>query len=576
MPWIKAKKEFVAAVKQALGRKTELSYGDLEVPPNPAMGDLCLPVFSLAKEMKKPPAQVASELALALAERTGGLFASFKANGPYLNAFLNKEAFAALVMAEMASKKKKYGFAPGRGKKILVEFVSPNTNKPLHLGHLRNGFLGHSLCEILLKQSNKVVRSILYNDRGAHIMKSMLAYARYGVGDSPKKSSIKGDHFVGKYYVLFGEKAKKDPSLEEEAQKWLLRWERGDKKLMALWKKMNNWAESGFRETLERLGIYFSREERESRLYKKGKKIIFAALKKGLLFKDENGNIAARLEQWKMPDKVLLRSDGTAVYATTDIALAVSRWEKHKFDELIYVVGMEQDLHFKQLFKIFEILGFPFASRCRHLSYNWVYLPEGRMKSREGRVVDADALLDELQELALEEIRKRNDGLAREGDEARAEQIAQAALKFYLLEVDPGSDIHFNPSSAIALTGRTGPYIQYSYARISSILRKAGSKNKFTCSKLGKLEITGAEYRLFLLLGKYGSVIESGERGLNPAGVAKYLYELAKAFSDFYETEPVLKAPPAAREKRLCLISRVRDVLASGLALLGISALEEM
>lgn len=571
MPFQLAKKEFIQSLEM-LYPGGHFSGSELTNPPNSAMGDFSLPTFALAKFLKKSPGEVAMEIVSRIKPR--GLIHALEAAGPYVNVHLERNKLANAVFAEM--KKKKYGFKKAKkSKKILLEFVSPNTNKPLHLGHLRNAFLGTATSNLLEAGGEKVTKSILYNDRGIHIMKSMLAYLKFGADMDPKKEKIKGDHFVGKYYVLFENAVKSDSALEDEAKDALVRWEKGDKGLLKLWKKMNSWAEGGFEETLKRIGVEFEEFKKESALYKKGKKIVFDAFKKGIFSKDENGNIIAPLEKWNLPNKVMLRSDGTSVYATTDLALAVERFKKHRFDRLIYVVGMEQDLHFRQLFKIFELLKFPFASRVEHLSYNWVFLPEGRMKSREGKVVEADALLDGLHELAANEIKSRNDQLKDKETDKRAEIISQAALKFYLLQVDPKSDIHFNPSAALALSGRTGPYIQYSYARITSLLRKAGKSARGSSQK-ENITIGDIEHKIMVLLSRYGETINESGISRNPAILAKFLFELAQSFSDFYEKDPILKASKGHRQFRLALCRSVLGVIESGLGILGIKALAEM
>lgn len=575
MPFTKAREDFITAIGKVLPQKIKILDSEITIPPEATMGDLSFPVFALAKNLKKNPSEVAADILAKIKAR--GLLDRMEARGPYVNVFLNRFKFAQTVLDEIKKYKAKYGFkniARIKNKKpVILEFVSPNTNKPLHLGHLRNAFLGRSLARLLLSQGEKVICSILYNDRGINIMKSMLAYIKSGHGDTPKSKHEKGDHFVGRYYVMFGDLLKDDPSLLGEAQADLLKWEEGDKTLRALWKKMNKWAEDGFRETLERIGVSFTNIDHESALYKKGQKIVFDAFKKGIFVRDEKGNIIAPLEKFNLPNKVMLRADGTAVYATTDIALVRERWRKHRFGRLIYVVGMEQDLHFKQLFKIFELLKEPYAHLCEHLSYNWVYLPEGRMKSREGLVVDADALLDELRSLAQREIKSRYKFLPKKEVGERAEAIAQAALKYYFLEVDPKSDIHFNPAASLAFSGRTGPYIQYSFARVSSLLKKAGGRAP---KAVLPDNFSEKEYRLLLLLSKYGETLTKSSAELNPAELAKYLFELARAFSDFYESEPVLKAPANLIGFRLVLSKSAAAVLSSGLGLLGIKAPEEM
>ncbi|MEK7211673.1 MAG: arginine--tRNA ligase [Patescibacteria group bacterium] len=559
---------------------------DLASPSNPEMGDLSLPCFPLAKMLKKSPDEIAAELAKKLAgNRELQKFVSeIKARDGYLNFYFRSDVLAAMVIKEIFKKKEKYGNAPrGRGKRVMIEYVSPNSNKPLHLGHIRNALLGESLSNILETQGLKIIRASLINDRGAHICKSMLAYKLWGKDDTPDKSGMKPDHFVVKYYVMFGERAKQDPELEGEALEMLKLWEAGDKATLALWKKMNAWVYEGWKATYKTLGVKFDALDFESKIYKKGKEIIWRGEKAGVFVRDEKGNYIAKFNG--LPDKVVLRADGTAVYATADLYLAGERFKKYHLDRLIYVVGAEQDLHFRQLFEIFKQLKFPWAGKVHHLNYSLILLPEGRLKSREGVKVDADEIVEKLSEISAEEIKNRYEALlpSREIDR-RAKIIALAALKFYVLNVGPAAAIHFNPKEALSFTGKTGPYLQYVYARISSVLKKVplrGMSRRDT-SKHRSIEAnfsllnTAVDKKLIIVLGQFPEILEKAAQDLNPAEFTNYLYNLAKDFSDFYESEQILKAPAEVATARLALIRAIQIVLARGLNLLGIETLEEM
>jgi len=568
---------------------------NLTVPPNPELGDLSLPCFSPAGMLQKSPLEVAKHLAAELNKNAGlkSFIEKIAASGPYLNFYLRAEVLAGQVLEEILSryqsgsasggkKKEKYGNAGfGKNKRVMVEYVSPNSNKPLHLGHIRNALLGESISNILESQGYEVIRAALVNDRGVHICKSMLAYKLWGKNDSPEKSGIKPDHFVVKYYAMFGARAKQNPELEGEARETLKLWEAGDKATIALWKKMNAWVYAGWKSTYKTLGVKFKTLDFESKIYKKGKEVIYRGAKAGVFVRDEKENYVARFPN--LPDKVVLRADGTAVYATTDLYLAEERFKKYGLDKLIYVVGSEQDLHFRQLFEIFRQLKFSWADRVRHLNYSLILLPEGRLKSREGVKVDADELAEKLTDLAEEEIRSRYEKLLSEKEiSRRAKIVALAALKFYVLNVGPSAPIHFNPKESLAFTGKTGPYLQYVYARINSIIKKASkhrnneaSKQRNNKTNYGLLN-TAVDKKLIIALGRFPEVLAAVAADLNPAELAGYLYELSKDFSDFYESEPILKAENNLANARLALIRAVQVVLGRGLCLLGIETLEEM
>jgi len=552
---------------------------ELEIPPQPEMGDLSLPCFILAKPLKKAPAQIAAELAQAeeLFKKNFPLIERVRNVGPYLNFFVNKKLFFQQVLNPLLQNKKmNLVDQPGKGKKILLEFSSPNTNKPQHLGHLRNNFLGISLTSLFEQFGYRVIKTNLINDRGIHICKSMLAYQKWGEGKTPYSEGKKGDHFVGDYYVLFNKKVEDDPQLLTEAQKMLKQWEEGDKEVRALWKKMTQWALEGLKETYRQLGVSFDRWYFESEFYNSGKQIVEEALKKGLCYRREDGAIEIDLTADRLDKKVLLRPDGTSVYITQDIGLALLKHRQFKPDQMIYLAGSEQIYHFNVLFKILKIFGFAWANSCSHLSYGMISLPEGKMKSREGTVVDGDDLLQELIDLARKEIIARQADLPEQEIEQRAKIIAQGALKFHLLKFTPQQDIVFQPKESISFQGNTGPYLQYTYARIQSILQKAGRLPRVTeenWAELGELEEMELAKRLFVL----PQILAKAVRFYNPAQLANYLLELAQTFNTFYHQHPVLQADNDVRKNaRLLLIQAVAQTLRRGLNLLGIEVLDKM
>ncbi|MBI2483546.1 arginine--tRNA ligase, partial [Candidatus Uhrbacteria bacterium] len=455
-----------------------------ESPPDASMGDLALPCFSFAKELHQAPPAIAQRVAEQLAHHP--MVARASVVGAYVNVVLDAAVLAQRVLAAVAEAGERYGDAvQDHPQSVVLEFISPNANKPLHLGHLRNAFLGEAIARMLEASGREVHRVCLVNDRGVHIMKSMLAYHKWGAGSTPESEGVKGDHFVGNWYVVFAQQAKAErvamqlpeeqaTPLETEAAAWLRKWEAGDPDIRALWERMTNWVLAGFRESYRMMGVQFEREYRESDIYEDGRRIVADALARGVLTKDAKGNVIAPLkDHFGMDDKVVERADGTTVYATQDLALAAAKEAEFHPDASIIVTGNEQDFYFRQLFKIFEMVGIPGATTAQHRSYGMVELPEGRMKSREGTVVDADDLIGALEEMAREEIRTR--ATSAEGEVvvtdaalARARDIALAAIKFYLLLVTPESTVTFNPKESLAFTGKTGPYVQYMHARCCS------------------------------------------------------------------------------------------------------------
>jgi arginyl-tRNA synthetase len=561
-------KAILSAVKIKADEEEALNW--LEVPPQPEMGDLSFPCFRLKKHIKKDPKAIAEELKKKIKLPKGVKEA--KVAGPYLNFYFDKGTQAKTVLSDILKQDKKYGFSQAfKGKKVLVEFSAPNTNKPLHVGHVRNNSLGDAISNVYSSQGFQVTRMNLINDRGAHICKSMLAYINWGKNATPETAKKKGDHFVGDYYRLFAQKLSKKPALEQEAIALLKKWEAEDKNVRAVWRKMNGWVLDGFNETYEDFGVHFNETILESTIYRQGKEMILKAKKDGI-FTEKEGATVAELERFGLPDKVVLRADGTSLYTTQDINLAKIKFEKYGVDESIHVVGSEQNLYFRQLFKILEIMGFSWAENNHHLSYGMVYLPEGKLKSREGKVVDADNLLAQVETLAEKELKKRYKLKPTELNE-RSRKIALAAIKFFMLKVDAVKDIHFHPEESVSFEGETGPYVQYAFARAKSILKKAGKKE-------GKLDFKAfkeaKELELLSLLAKYPEVLSDCHRGLSLHKLARYLIDLSAAFNSFYHDLPVLKAEGSSKTARLALVKATAIVLRNGLKVMGISALDEM
>jgi len=565
-----------------------------EIPPKSEMGDLGFPMFGFARQFKKAPAQIAQMVA----EKLPGS----AADGPYVNIRLNRSEIARDILSELLGSANDKGGSPvGRpptlaGKRVMVEFSSPNTNKPLHLGHLRNDVLGESISRILSACGAEVHKVCIINDRGIHICKSMLAYKEQGEGKTPESEGIKSDRFVGDWYVRFSQGLKDEAeTLEREkglnkkeaearspmllrAQELLRQWEAGNSETVELWKKMNAWAIDGWKETYKRTGVSFDQYYYESQTYLLGKDEILKGLEKGFFYRQEDGAIAVDLTEEKLDKKILLRSDGTSIYITQDFGTAIKRHKDWPFDKLVYVVGSEQQYHFKVLFVLLEKLGYEWAKNLYHLSYGMVNLPEGKMKSREGTVVDADDLIDSLRDMALEEIRDKEREEALDDPEETAEKIALGALHYFLLQVSPTRDILFDPKESLSFNGNTGPYLQYMGARISSLLRKAEEKTGIAAD-LPQLELLSgdAEWELVKTLGAYNDAVANAAENMDPSLVAAYLYELAKAFSRFYHDCPILGAEePELAEARLALCQGVLVVLRNAMNLTCIPFLEAM
>ncbi len=562
--------------KRVLDIHERIPIALFETPPSSTLGDIALPCFFLAKTFKKNPVQIALDIACAIQKNPSELIERTEAKGPYVNFFLSAKLLArkTLVFADPLR-----GLKQRQNKRsIVLEYVSPNTNKPLHLGHVRNAFLGDSIARLLKATGQKVHKTCLVNDRGIHICKSMVAYQHRGKKQlSPKTENKKGDHFVGDCYVFFEKTVKKNPSWQTLAAECLKKWESGDKPTRALWKKMNTWTLKGFADTYKTLGISFDKTYYESALYNKGRDSISAAVKKGIFKKDESGAILAHLGEYGLPDKVLLRKDGTAIYITQDIYLAYKRAKDFKNARTLYVVGSEQDTYFRQLFAILKCMGFKGAQDLVHVSYGIVNLPEGRMKSREGTVVDADDLISRLKTMVFNVLDARDEKLEKKERLKRAERIALAALKYYILEVGPASDMTFNPKESISFQGRTGPYIQYTYARLKSIIRKSALSARVIKKGAEKGYYSwNAEKSSLILVAQFSSVVQDAAERYDPSILAKYLYGFAKVINEHYHTTPILTASEKEKFPRLALALYEADTLKKGLSLLGIDAVEKM
>ena len=569
-----------------------------ELPPKPEMGDIGFPMFTYAKLFRKGPPEIAAMLARCLSETAAATEDSINntigtavADGPYVNVCLDRGKAAAAILTEMLNKPvgQPENFT---GARFMVEFSSPNTNKPLHLGHLRNDILGESISRILAACGAEVQKVCIINDRGIHICKSMLSYKENGGSKTPESEGIKSDHFVGDWYVAFNRQLKEETEelvkeglakdkaeapVLKRAQELLRQWEAGDAETVELWKKMNSWTIEGMKKTYERTGISFDQYYFESETYLKGKEEIGKALETGIFYKNEDGAVMIDLEAEKLGKKVLLRSDGTSIYITQDIGLAIYRNRDWPFNRLVYVVGSEQQYHFKVLFTILKKLGFPWAKNLYHLSYGMVNLPEGKMKSREGTVVDADDLIDSLRELALEEIREKEREEVLNNPQKTAEKIALGALHYFLLSVSPSKDMLFDPKESLSFNGNTGPYLQYMGARISSMLRKAETNADTEEHTSYELLSSEPEWELLKVLANYNEAVASAATNMDPSVLGTYLYDLSKAFSRFYHDCPILQAEtPALSAARLDLSRAVHKVLKDAFSLICIPFLKEM
>lgn len=568
----------------------------VENPPKPEMGDLGIPLFVLAKSFRMAPPLIAKEILEIINKDADPSFGNFLAAGPYINVKLNKADSAVSILKKIEEQGDDYGSFNSEGKrflegrKVMVEYSSPNTNKPLHLGHMRNDALGESVSRILKKAGAEVFRTNIINNRGVHICKSMLAYKLFHEknNDTPESLGIKGDHFVGQCYVEFDRYCKEHPEAAEQAEEMLVKWEKGDPEVRALWQKMNDWTLNGVKETYRRTGVDFEKLYFESDTYLLGKEMISDGLEREIFYKADDGSVRIDITEavgkdrdGKNQSKVLLRKDGTSVYITQDLGTAIKRHEDWPYNQMVYVVASEQIYHFKVLFYILRKLGYDWAEKLYHLSYGLVNLPSGRMKSREGTVVDADDLLDSLHADALKAINERGrDQYVGDPDDV-AEKVALAALHYYLLQVTPIKDMLFNPEESLSFNGNTGPYLQYMGARISSILRKTGDEGLTPDSSDAALKLLTheSEWALIKELEKYPKVVERAANDLDPSLVAVYLYDLSKAFSSFYRDCPILAVAQEEKtlaQARLQLAKSTLTVIKSAMDLLLIPYLDRM
>lgn len=550
----------------------------VETPPKPELGDISFPLFPLAKIFRQSPVQIALELKKYLEMENDG--SEIITSGAYINIKLNSTLLFEKVLEKVFKEGDFYGStSSGKENSVMVEFSCPNTNKPLHLGHLRNDSIGESISNILAANGSVIKKVNLINDRGIHICKSMLAYRKFGKNTTPESEGIKSDHFVGNYYVRYNNWVKDYPEAEEEARKMLREWESGDPDVRSLWKQMNSWTIEGIKKTYEETGIHFDTFYFESETYKTGRTEILKGLEKGVFYKEDDGSIWADLSEIGLDKKVLLRSDGTSLYLTQDIGTAITRHNEWPFDQLIYVVGSEQQYHFKVLFYILKKLGFHWADNLYHLSYGMVNLPDGKMKSREGTVVDGDDLFARLREMARREIldKKRIDTV--DDVENTASAVALAALNYYLLQISPGKDMIFNPEKSISFNGNTGPYLQYMGARISSMLRKFEDiKNSFSKASVDySLLDNELERELVKKIALYQGIVKNAGIELNPSLIAGYLYDLSRLFSRYYHDIPILTdSNKNIAITRVELVKAILQVLKNAFRLIGIPFLERM
>ena len=550
-------------------------------------GDFTIVTFPLVKVLKKSPDLIAMELGDALSTQ-----ADFVENFNVVKGFLNLKIKNSFFLDNFNYVKENFDSAEKKNQTVMVEYSSPNTNKPLHLGHIRNNLLGYSVAQILKEDGYNVIKTQIINDRGIHICKSMLAWEKFGNGETPQSTGTKGDKFVGNYYVAFDknykkeiadlvaqghdeETAKKQAPIILEAQKMLLDWEKGDEGVRTLWNEMNTWVYEGFGQTYKKLGVDFDQVQYESNTYLLGKDLIQEGLVSGVLYRKDDGSVWCDLTDEGLDHKLLLRSDGTSVYMTQDLGTAVQRFKENNIQKLIYTVGNEQDYHFDVLFKILKKLGYIWAENLYHLSYGMVELPEGKMKSREGTVVDADDLMQEMVETAKEKAEElgKLENLSEEEKEKSYETVGLGALKYFMLKVDPKKKMLFNPKESIDFNGNTGPFIQYTYARIQSLLTKAEYREQ----TISDYEINDSEKDLIMNLLNFKDVVSKAAETLSPALVANYIYELVKSYNSFYQNNPILKQDDAtAKQFRLELSAVTGKTIRKGLALLGIGTVDRM
>lgn len=566
------KNEIIAGLKAA---GVEDDNPVVELPPSKEMGNLAFPMFKYAKVLRKNPAMIAATIAESI--KDSPLIDKIETKGAYVNIFYNKKKVALEVLPQVLGKKEDFGKGDKKNIKVAIEFSSPNTNKPLHLGHCRNNVLGDAIARLMDFAGYDVTKLNLVNDRGIHICKSMLAYQKFGNGTTPEKENKKSDHLVGDFYVKYAQASKEDESLEEEAQAMLLKWENGDKTIRDLWKTMNKWTIEGIKETYIRMGIEFDEFEFESNNYLLGKDIVQMGLEKGVFFQEEDKSTWIDNSDVGLDKKIVLRADGTSVYVTQDIGTACKRHDRIGFDQMIYVVGSEQDYHFKTLFTILQKLGYTWAEKCRHLSYGMVNLPDGKMKSREGTIVDADNLMDLLYEMSYAVLEEKQQDMPADTKQDIANKISLAALKYYLLNFSTTKDVTFNPKESISFDGNTGPYLQYTTARLNSLFTKSTTDIDVSNDFIKDYKFNDSEEDLIIHLLEFEEAVDKAIKDLSPVEVCNYLYNLARIYNKFYHDNKVLTAEtPELVNLRLAMSKSAHIILKNGLALLGVSALEKM
>lgn len=595
----------IASVKELYGQDVSMSMVQLQKTKSNFEGNLTLVVFPFLKISRQKPEDTAQAIGELLV-RDCSAVAGFNVVKGFLNLNIAKEAWVGLLNDMHADEK--FGEKPvtDQSPLVMIEYSSPNTNKPLHLGHVRNNLLGWSLAQIMEANGNKVVKTNIVNDRGIHICKSMLAWLKWGNGETPESSGKKGDHLIGDYYVAFDKhyrtevaelknkfmtdegldeeaaenKAKEEAPLMKEARQMLVKWEQGDEEVRALWQKMNNWVYAGFDETYKTLGVSFDKIYYESDTYLEGKAKVEEGLEKGLFFRKDDNSVWADLTQEGLDQKLLLRSDGTSVYMTQDIGTADMRFKDFPIDKMIYVVGNEQNYHFQVLSILLDRLGFKWGKELVHFSYGMVELPNGKMKSREGTVVDADELIATM----IDDARKTSDELGKFKDMSEEEKreiarmVGLGALKYFILKVDARKNMLFNPEESIDFNGNTGPFIQYTYARIRSIMRKAAAEGMTLPAQLPTdAPLNDKEIALIQKMNDFGVVIEQAATDYSPSGIANYCYELTKDFNQFYHDYSILNADTQEEKlTRLVLANNVAKIIKNGMLLLGIEVPERM
>jgi arginyl-tRNA synthetase len=576
------------SISEILKNNYQIENLTLEVQQNKTdfEGDFTVVIFPLVKLAKKSPDVLGNELGEELIKQ--GTIENFNVVKGFLNLSINNGAF----VQNFKEIKSQFDVKENKNQTVMVEYSSPNTNKPLHLGHIRNNLLGFSVAQILKEAGYNVVKTQIINDRGIHICKSMLAWEKFGNGETPETTGLKGDKLVGNYYVEFDknykaqiselkeqgldeETAKKQAPIILEAQKMLLDWEQENKQVRDLWEKMNSWVYAGFNETYKRLGVDFDQVQYESNTYILGKDIIEDGLAKGVFFRKEDNSVWIDLTEDGLDQKLVLRGDGTSVYMTQDLGTAVERFKQNDIQKLIYTVGNEQDYHFQVLFLILKKLGYDWANQLYHLSYGMVELPEGKMKSREGTVVDADDLMQEMYLTAKEKSEElgKLEGLSDEEKEKSYEIVGLGALKYFMLKVDPKKKMLFNPAESIDFNGNTGPFIQYTYARIQSLLNRAN----FVEADFGSYQPNASEKELIMQLSNFKDVVEKAAETLSPAQVANYVYDLVKTYNSFYQNNPVMTLEDEnAKQFKLQISDLTAKTIKKSLHLLGINVVNRM